>query len=223
MNPITEKQGHSARRWQRRKEARPSEIVSAALDLFVEKGFAATRLDEVARRAGVTKGTMYLYFESKEALFKAVVRETLVPTIARAEQIVGEYEGDTRELFRTLVRGWWSVIGETRASGIPKLMMAEAANFPELAKVYYEEVAQRGQRIVQRTLRRGIERGEFREFDVALAARLVMAPLIMATTWKHSFHHCVPDPFDPRQLVEQHIDTFLRGIERTPGAEASHA
>jgi AcrR family transcriptional regulator len=223
MNPTTVKQGPSAPRWQRRKEARPSEIVSAALDLFVEKGFAATRLDEVARRAGVTKGTMYLYFESKEALFKAVVRETLVPTIARAEQIVGEYEGDTRELFRTLVRGWWNLIGETRASGIPKLMMAEAANFPELAKFYLEEVASRGKRVFQRALQRGIDRGEFREFDVTIGARLVIAPLILATTWKHSFHHCVPDSFDSRQLVEQHIETFLRGIEAAPGSEAPRA
>src|SRR6187549_559455 len=127
-------------RWQRRKEARPAEIVAAALDVFVERGFAATKLEEVARRAGVTKGTVYLYFESKEALFKAVVRETIVPIFARGEQMVAEHQGSSADLLTQLMRKWWERIGETSLSGIPKLMMAEAGNFPALARFYYDEV-----------------------------------------------------------------------------------
>jgi AcrR family transcriptional regulator len=222
MSPTTEKPA-AVPRWRRRKDARPSEIVSAALDVFVEKGYAATRLDDVARHAGVTKGTMYLYFESKEALFKTVVRETLLPTIAQGEQILDDYAGDTPELFRTLVLNWWAVIGETRASGIPKLMMAEAANFPDLTKFYFDEVIQRGHRLVERTLRRGIERGEFRDFDVTLAVRLVTAPILLAVLWKHSFHRCSPELVDARRLVELHIETFLRGIRATPASEAPRA
>jgi len=222
MSPMTEKPA-TAPRWRRRKDARPSEIVSAALDVFVEKGYAATRLEDVARHAGVTKGTMYLYFESKEALFKTVVRETLLPTITQGEQILDDYAGDTPDLFRTLVLNWWAVIGETRASGIPKLMMAEAANFPDLTRFYFEEVIQRGHRLIERTLRRGIERGEFRDFDVALAVRLVTAPVMLAVLWKHSFHRCNPEPVDARRLVDLHIETFLRGIRATPASEAPHA
>src|ERR1700694_754526 len=149
-------------RWQRRKEARPAEIVAAALDVFVERGFATTKLEEVARRAGVTKGTVYLYFESKEALFKAVVRETIVPIFARGEQMVAQHHGSAADLFSELVRKWWELIGETSLSGIPKLMMAEAGNFPVLARFYYDEVISRGQRLMARALERGVESGALR-------------------------------------------------------------
>ena len=158
-----------APRWQRRKEARPAEIVAAALDVFVERGFAATKLEEVARRAGVTKGTVYLYFESKDALFKAVVRETIVPIFARGEQMVAEHQGSTADLFGELVRKWWELIGETSLSGIPKLMMAEAGNFPVLARFYYDEVISRGHRLMASVLERGIKSGEFRKLDVTVA------------------------------------------------------
>src|SRR5205809_93345 len=109
-------------RWKRRKDARPGEIVAAALEVFGERGFAATKLDDVARKAGVTKGTVYLYFESKEALFKAIVRETIVPALATGERLVAEHRGSAADLLRRLIRGWWEAIGETQASGIPKYL-----------------------------------------------------------------------------------------------------
>src|SRR6266508_6790353 len=112
-------------RWRRRKDARPEEIVAAALDVFVERGFAAATLYDVARRAGVTKGTIYLYFESKEALFKAVVRETIVPVIAQGEALAQSFPGSARELLERLVREYWRLVGETALAGIPKLMIAE--------------------------------------------------------------------------------------------------
>src|SRR5881397_2295928 len=127
-------------RWHRRKDARPGEIVAAALDVFVEHGFAAAKLSDVARRAGVTKGTVYLYFDSKEALFKAVVRETIVPVIAQGEALARAFTGSARELMEQLVREYCRLVGETAVAGVPKLMMAEAATFPELTRFYYEEV-----------------------------------------------------------------------------------
>src|SRR5690349_21431284 len=97
--PAVARRPHKTRpRWHRRKEARPAEIVAAALDVFVERGFAAARLEEVARRAGVTKGTVYLYFRNKEALLKAVVRENIVPVIARGEAVAQAFTGSAREL-----------------------------------------------------------------------------------------------------------------------------
>src|SRR6266508_6964415 len=108
-------------RWRRRKNARPEEIVAAALDVFVERGFAATKLEDVARRAGVTKGTIYLYFENKEALFKAVVRETIVPVIAKGEALAKSFTGSARDLFEKLVREYFRLVGETSLSGIPRL------------------------------------------------------------------------------------------------------
>src|SRR2546426_11026716 len=146
-------------RWQRRKDARPEEIVAAALDVFVEHGFAGARLEDVARRAGVTKGTVYLYFTSKEALFKAVVRQTIVPAIAQGEALARSFTGSARELVERLVREYWRLGGETALAGIPKLMMAEAAPFPELTRFYYDEVVARGHRLMAGGIRRGLKNG----------------------------------------------------------------
>lgn len=204
----------AAPRWQRRKEERPGEIVAAALDVFGERGFAATKLADVARRAGVTKGTVYLYFESKEALFKAVVRETLLPVIAQAEQVAQSFTGSARELFSRLARDYWRLIGETQLAGIPKLMVAEAANFPELARFYYEEVVTRGQRLMAGVIERGIRSGEFRQVDVPSVVRLAMAPLLHAAHWRFSFARCISEGFDVVKYLDNHIEIFLRGIAK---------
>src|SRR6266576_2320929 len=97
-------------RWRRRKDARPEEIVSAALEVFADRGFAATKLEDIARRAGVTKGTIYLYFDSKEALFKALIRQTIVPVIAQGEAVAQSFSGSARELFDRLVREYWRLV-----------------------------------------------------------------------------------------------------------------
>ena len=206
-------------RWQRRKEARPAEIVAAALDVFVERGFAATKLEEVARRAGVTKGTVYLYFESKEALFKAVVRETIVPIFARGEQMVAEHRGPAAVLLGQLMRKWWELIGETNLSGIPKLMMAEAVNFPVLARFYHDEVITRGHRLMASVLELGIKSGEFRRLDVRVTVKLAMAPLVHAANWRHSFALCTPEGLDIAAYLDHHIDIFLRGIAKNPASQ----
>ena len=129
----------SAKR-ERRKEARPGELLEAALDLFVEKGFAATRSEEVAARAGVSKGTLFLYFQSKEELFKAVVIENLAGRFTEWNREFDEYEGSTADMLRYCMRVWWERVGATKASGLTKLMMSEGRNFPELADFYRREV-----------------------------------------------------------------------------------
>src|SRR5512142_2099140 len=108
-------------RWERRKEARPAELLAAALELFVEKGYAGTRLEDVAHRAGVSKGTLYLYFENKEDLFKAVVRGNVLPVLQHGEKLVEALSGSSADLVRKLVRGWWELTGSTKIAGIPKL------------------------------------------------------------------------------------------------------
>ena len=125
---------------QRRKDARPQELLDAALQLFIEKGFAATRSEEVAARAGVSKGTLYLYFPSKEELFKAVVRTNLSSLIAEGQQIADADEGPTSELLRRLMQTWWQRVGFTAAGGISKIIVAEVRNFPDLAQFYVDEV-----------------------------------------------------------------------------------
>jgi AcrR family transcriptional regulator len=199
-------------RWERRKEARPQELLAAALDLFVERGYAATRLDDVAARAGVSKGTLYLYFANKEELFKAVVRENVLPILGEAEGIIDAYEGPSAELFREIVLGWWERIGNTKVSGITKLIMAESCNFPEVAQFYYDEVISRGNAMVGSMLERGIERGEFRRIDVYQATNVVVAPMLMLMMWKHSFNTCRVEPMSPENYLSSFIDLFLNGL-----------
>ncbi len=211
--PAVARRSRKARpRWQRRKAARPAEIVTAALEVFVERGFAAARLEEVARRAGVTKGTVYLYFKNKEALFKAVVRETIVPVIAKGEAMAQAFTGSARELVERLVREYWRLVGETELAGIPKLMMAEAATFPQLTRFYYEEVVTRGHRLMAGVIERGIKSGEFRKVDVPTAAKLAMSPLMHATVARRAFASCMPEGFDIGKYLDTHIDLYLHGI-----------
>lgn len=199
-------------RWTRRKEARPQELLAAALDLFVERGYAATRLDDVAARAGVSKGTLYLYFDNKEELFKAVVRENVVPLLGEGDEMVDNFAGSTADLFREIMHVWWERMGNTKLSGLSKLMMAEANNFPEVAQFYHDEVISRGNAMIARMLQRGIERGEFRNIDVTNAMSVVCAPMIMLMMWKHSFSNCRPEPISPESYLNSFIDLFLNGV-----------
>ena len=150
---------------QRRKEARPKELLDAALDLFVEKGFAATRSEEVASRAGVSKGTLYLYYPSKEELLKEVIRHNVVNQIAEGMEIVRAFEGSASELLAYVLHLWWERVGETRASGILKLMMSEVRNFPEIAQFWVDEVTSPADRMIAEIVQRGIDSGEFRQVN----------------------------------------------------------
>src|SRR5216684_2763171 len=201
-------------RWRRRKSARPEEIIHAALEVFAERGFAATKLADVARKAGVTKGTIYLYFENKEALFKALIRETIVPVIAQGEALAKSFTGTARDLFEKLVRDYWRLVGETALAGIPRLMIAEAGNFPELARFYYEEVVTRGHRLMSGVLERGIKAGEFRKVDLAVATKLAMSPLMHAVVARKAFSACMPEGFDVASYLDTHIDLYLHGIAK---------
>ena len=207
-------------RRERRKEARPQELLDAALDLFVEKGFAATRSEEVAARAGVSKGTLFLYFPSKEELFKAVVRENIAGRFAEWNTEFEAFPGTASEMVRYCMRVWWERIGATRASGITKLMIAEACNFPDLADFYHQEVIHPGMELMRRILQRGIDRGEFRPLDLDYAVFSIVAPMIFLIMNKHSLGLCTPDNFtlDPQRYIDQQADVLLRGLCVRPEA-----
>jgi AcrR family transcriptional regulator len=202
----------SPTRWRRRKEARPDEILAAALASFAERGFASTRLEDVAARAGISKGTLYLYFRSKEELFKAVVRATIVPNLERVETLVESFEGPSALLLERLLLTMAGVVS-SRVGAIPKLVIAEAGNFPDLARFYLDEVVRRGLRLIGAILRRGIERGEFRSVDVDHAVFCVIAPMLIAALWKNSLEPHDDALLDPRVLAQAHLDLLLRGLE----------
>jgi AcrR family transcriptional regulator len=197
----------------RRKEARPSELTAAALELFVEKGFAATRLEDVAARAGVSKGTLYLYFDSKEALFKAVIQEGILPVLDEGEAILVRHDGSAFELLRQLLDNWWVMIGETQLSGIVKLMISEARNFPEVAQFYYENAIRRGRALLGATLERGMASGEFRHMDIETAIDVVIAPVLMLSIWRHSMACCLGAQSNPREYLDVHLELLRRGLQ----------
>jgi len=214
-----------AQRWRRRKEARPSEILDAALDCFAEHGFAATRLDDVAHRAGITKGTLYLYFPNKEELFKAVVAQALVPNLERGEALLSEADKRVAEppsaaaLLAQLMHGW-AELARLPAGAIPKIVVSEAGNFPDLARFYREQVVDRGMSLLSRVLQFGIGRGEFRAVELDDTVRCIFAPLLLAMLCRHSLGRHEPTGFDPDSLCETHLQLLLNGLKvRRPVAD----
>ena len=199
-------------RWQRRKDERPGEILHAALDVFAARGFAAAKLDEVAARAGVSKGTLYLYFASKEELFRSVVRQLLLPNVAMAEHRIAAHKGPAGDLLRGLIMTFGRIITESKLGAIPKLIIAEAANFPDIAKFYYEEVIKRGMRAMSGLLQRGVDAGEFRPIAIEQFLPLLMGPLLLLMAWKHGLERAGVPPLPIEAVLNQHAESLLRAL-----------
>lgn len=202
----------------RRKEARPGELLEAALTLFVEKGYAATKVDEVAARAGVSKGTLFLYFSSKEELFKAVVRHNIAERFSTWNGEFEQFQGTTTDMLRYCYSSWWQHIGATRASGIAKLMLSEASHFPEITQFYQREVTEPGQQLIRRVLQRGMDCGEFRPLNLDYAVYAVLAPLMFLILCKHSADTCLPEAFalSPQTYLDTQLDILLHGMRALP-------
>jgi AcrR family transcriptional regulator len=201
-------------RWSRRKEARPQEILEAALAVFAEKGFAAARMDEVARRAGVTKGTIYLYFPSKDELFKSLVREAIGGTLAQVTAYADVYDGSARALLVQVLHTIGTVMRTSDRIVLPKIILAESGNFPELVRFYRFEIIEKGMELFRGIVARGIAQGEFRDVAPEHVARLCVAPLLLGALWRATFAPFDPEPYDIEALIETHIDVLTRGLER---------
>src|SRR3954463_15690926 len=159
----------------RRKHARPGEIVAAALASFADRGYAATKLEDVAAAAGISKGTIYLYFQTKEELFRAVVRQAVLPNLEAAEAQFASHEGSCAELLRALAQRFLHLL-DSDLTAVPKLVIAESGNFPAIAQFYADTVLRRAFALVEGILTRGMERGEFRRLDVHATLPLLDAP-----------------------------------------------
>lgn len=202
-------------RWRRRKDERPNEILAAALRMFSMKGYSSTKLDDVAKEAGVSKGTLYLYFDNKESLFKSVVIECVLPHIEDAEELAKHYSGSINTLLLQLLEQWQVNVLESELSGISKMIIAEASNFPELAKFYMENVVYRARYFVADLISLGIKRDEFIQCDVEYSARFFLTPMIFSAIWQHSLA-----PFDENYDIDKYLKNnlkiFLRGIAKVP-------
>ena len=209
-----------APRWQRRPDARPEEILEAALQVFDAQGYARARLEDVARKAGVSKGTLYRYFESKDALFREVVRATKGQALTGAEAMMEQFEGTTREALTLLMRRMWSHMNDPRHASVSRLVQSEIKSFPELARFYADEVVFRARRLLENVLARGIARGEFRAEQARFAARAIPALAIQLSA-PTCFHQAYdPDPLSNDALVEGAIDLVLNGISVVPAQGA---
>jgi AcrR family transcriptional regulator len=199
-------------KFQRRKEDRPGEIVTAALAVFSEKGFAAAKLDEIARRAGVSKGALYLYYETKEDIFHAVVKTAVVPDIerikGRLEAFPGPF-GGLLEIFLPTIAGILSV---SPVAGIGKMVISEGRNFPELARYWHDELVAPMIGMVSGLIARAQDRGEVRPGDPRLYAIEMVGPFLMALLWRETFTPIGAEPFDLNTLAAQHLAVLKAGM-----------
>jgi AcrR family transcriptional regulator len=201
-----------AQRWTRRKEERAPEILEAALACFAEKGFAGTRMDDIASRAGITKGTIYLYFKSKEELFKALARQSIGERIAAITPQLEGADGPAAEQLRFVLTTLGHFASTSDRVVLPRVLLAEAGNFPELAEFWRKEIIDRGLGLFAMIIKRGIARGEFRKVAPGHAARLCVAPLLVLILWRTLFARFDNEPYDYPGLIDTHVTTLLKGL-----------
>ncbi|MCK5324714.1 MAG: TetR/AcrR family transcriptional regulator [Woeseiaceae bacterium] len=196
-------------RYRRRKQDRPQEITAAAFTAFAEKGYAATRVEEVAQRAGVSKGLLYLYFKTKEELFKAVVRSVVIPRVDALENELNASQLSAEEFIRGPVLEFMKRLPGSPVSVVIRLMIAEAPRHPDLVEFYWENVASRGMGALRQLLDRGVENGEFRRTAVNDLPQLLLAPVMMSIVWGLVFSQ---RPLDTDTLIETNIEMILAYI-----------
>jgi AcrR family transcriptional regulator len=193
-----------------RRAARAAErreaIMEAALDEFIARGFTATRLDDVARRAGVAKGTIYLHFRDKESMFEELIRTALVPLIGRL-MTPPTFGGSVRDALESFARTFVQEVVSTRRGDIVRLIVSEGPRFPEIADFYYREVVSRGMAGLRALIELGIDRGEIRENNLAGFPQIVVAPAIVAVIWHSLFNRHAP--LDADEMLRVHLDLIF--------------
>jgi AcrR family transcriptional regulator len=199
-------------RWRRRKDARPSDIVAAALQVFGEKGFAGARIEEIAQLAGVSKGTLYLYFETKGDLFRAVVHDAVLPNIDEIEQSILALDLPFADLLRLLLPRFAQLVTTRPIGAVVKMVVGESRNFPELARVWHDEVIQKGLGLLAGLIARAQAKGEVRPGDPRVHAFSIMGPMLMGVLWRETFTPVGGAAIDLEAVARQHVETVLAGL-----------
>ena len=200
------------RRWRRRSEARPGEIVTAALQVFATKGFAAARMEDIAREAGVSKGAIYIYFKTKEDVFRAVVEQALVPNVDNLKALAAAYQGSFADLIRTILPHLAERITALPLGAVAKMVIGESRNFPELAKVWHDRIAVEGVTLLSGLIERAQERGEVRPGNPRIHAYSLMGPLLLGVIWRETFTPVGGAEVDLPAVARQHAETVLEGL-----------
>lgn len=199
-------------KFRRRAEARPDEVLDAALDLFIERGFASTRVEDIAARAGLSKGAVYLYFPSKEAVLEGIVRRAMIPIASTAVEMVQSYAGDPRTIITLVMKSIAKRLVEPRTIAIPKLMMREMINFPAFARMYKEEVLDRVIPMITGLLRTGIAEGYLRPVDPELTIRSIIGPIMLHVLLDEVFSIRPDDGLAIERLIENHLTILFDGL-----------
>ena len=199
-------------KWRRRKDARPAEIVAAALAVFAEKGFAAARLDDIAARAGVSKGALYLYFETKQDLFAAVVRDAVSPNIAMVEAAAMTMDLPFDQIAQLFLARAADLMTNSPVGLVAKMVIGESRNFPDLARIWHDEVVSRVLGVVTGLIERAQARGEIRGGDPRFHALALIGPLLMGVLWREVLVPVGAQPLDLKALARQHVETVLHGL-----------
>jgi AcrR family transcriptional regulator len=199
-------------KFRRRKAARPGEIVEAAMQVFAEKGFAAAKLDEIAARAGVSKGGLYLYFDTKEEIFRAVVEQAIAPNLDVARAMLAGHPGPFPDLVRGLAQTMRGILQTTAVGGVVKMVIGEARNFPELARIWHDQLVAPMLGAFAAAVEAAQARGEVRPGAPRAYALQLISPLLVSVIWRETFVPIGAPGFDIPSLLEQHVETYLRGI-----------
>jgi AcrR family transcriptional regulator len=204
-------------KWRRLPEERPHQIMDAAIDVFGERGLSGTRLEDVAKRAGVSKGTIYLYFPNKIALFQEMIRQTIVAQIELIEQELAGHTGTITEQIDTYIRAWWQFNLNPRTQTISRLLVGELHRFPELNQFYADDVVVRKVKILSSLIARGVESGQFRPVDPESTARLLGATMFSYGTWC-GMRALIPalQRFTNDEILEQIRDFFFHAVAPIP-------
>jgi AcrR family transcriptional regulator len=190
---------------------RRAAIVEAALDEFIARGFTATRLDDVAKRAGVAKGTIYLHFRDKESMFEELISTAIVPLLGRLVP-PPSMNGSVRDALEGFANAFIQEVATTRRGDIVRLIVAEGPRFPAIADFYYREVISRGLAAMRALIELAIARGEIKQPELARFPQIVVAPAIIAVIWKSLFER--HSPLDAIEMLRVHLDLIF-GERRT--------
>ena len=204
-------------KFRRRAEARPDEVLDAALDLFIERGFPATRVEDIARRAGLSKGAVYLYFPSKEAILEGLVRRAVVPIAEGALQIVAGYEGDPRPAITIALKHVAAKLSDPRVVAIPKLLVREVIHHPEFAAMYRREVLDRVLPVMEGLIRRGVDQGYLRPVDPHLTIRSIVGPLLLHLLMAEFFGIQPKEGLAMDRMVDNHLTILFDGLSAPSG------
>lgn len=204
-------------KWRRKPEERPNDILDGALIEFRSKGFKGARVEDIAKHAGLSKGTVYLYFKSKEEMLKALVRRSISPTALALKEIADHVCDDcSDEPAADVLKKMLMIVGEqmigAKAGAIPIIIIGEAGRFPELAEFYKTEIIETCMKALATVIRRGVEQGEFRNVDIMISIRALMGAVIMQVIWSGVFAANVKAPFSVSDLIKTHLDIFLNGV-----------